>query len=275
VTSAERIAWLDEVAGRLPPFPRVVLELLDRLRDEHAPLEPLARLARNDPAISAAVLAAANRMRRLRGMPDLRDTYAAAMHLGTDKLRAIIVGVGMNRFLDFGRAETFFFEHSLAVAVIAHELAQLAGEPPEVAYVAGILHDIGQLAFLVADGPAYREVLHLAAASGQLLVHEADTFGLDHSRAGALLAASWALPAEIVQAIEAHHESLMSGEQRLPALVNVAETLARGLDLPPSPTNRVGTTNAEALALLGLNWAMPEMTDCIGRCRARFRHAAG
>ncbi|MBI2308924.1 MAG: HDOD domain-containing protein [Rhodocyclales bacterium] len=267
------VAWIDEAARRLPPFPRIVLDLLRLLRDENASLDALARIARNDPVISASVLTAANRMRRLRALPDLKDSYVAASCIGTDKLRAIVVAAGMNRFLAESAAETFFFGHSLAVAIVAHELATLCSVPAEEAYVAGVLHDIGQLAFFVADADGYREVLRRAASEGDLLRHERNHFGVDHCQAGVALAAIWELPPEIVQAIAAHHEAGGSFASKVQALVNVAETVARGLDLPPSPANRIDAVNAEALSSLGLHWNMSEVVDCLGRSQARFFHA--
>ena len=46
-----------KLAKNLPPFPAIVVQLLDMLRDESATFEVLARMARNDPVISANILA--------------------------------------------------------------------------------------------------------------------------------------------------------------------------------------------------------------------------
>lgn len=265
--------WVSQVAPRLPPFPRVVMELLPMLRDEKVSLEVLARVARNDPVISAVVLATANRMRRLRTLPDIKDPFVAATYVGLNKLRVIVITAGMNRFLRLTGAENFFFEHSLAVAIVANELAYLASVSPEDAYVAGILHDIGQLGFLMMNGEGYRPVLEQGSVQGNLLERERALFGIDHGEAGAKLASFWELPAEIVQAIAEHHQDHSDTPTRLSALLNLAETLTRGLDLPPSLKNRVTVANAWALEWLGLRWGMPEMRDCFGRAVARFRYA--
>lgn len=267
--------WIGEAVRRLPPFPRVVLDLLRLLRDDNASLDALARVARNDPVISASVLEAANRMRRLRALPDLRDSYVAASCIGTDKLRSIVVAVGMNRFLADSPAETFFFEHSLAVAIIAHELAARCGVPPEEGYVAGLVHDIGQLSFFVADPDGYREVLRQSVADGNLLQREQAFFGVDHCQAGVLLAEVWELPPEIVQAIAGHHDRQAGCKSKVQALIRVAEILARGLDLPPSPANRIVAADTEAMETLGLHWNRSDVLDCLGRSQARFWRALG
>ena len=88
-----------------------------------------------------------------------------------------------------------------------------------------------------------------------------------------MLGSHWQLPPVILQAIQGHHDTGGEWTNKLQAVVNLAETLTRAFDIPMSPHNRVLSLNAAALDYLGLNWAMPEMADLIGRCRARFAYA--
>ncbi|MDD5297537.1 MAG: HDOD domain-containing protein [Rhodocyclaceae bacterium] len=260
------------LARALPPFPKIVLELLDLLRKDQFSLDCLVRLARNDPVISANILANANHIRRLRIQSDLSDPFAAASLIGMNCIKGIVASVGMNQFLAGPGGDPFFFRHSLAVAVVAHELALLTGVSPEEAYVAGMLHDIGQLCFHVVDHLALAETSRRAAVDGRLIEHETAAFQTDHCRLGAELAEHWNLPEEIVSAIRTHHDGA-TVTSRLQATVCVADTLARALDLPPSPNNRVTCLNGAAVEALGLHWNSPEMADCFGRCRARARQA--
>ena len=78
------------IASRLPAFPRVVPELLDSLADDNFSVDDLVRTARNDSVIAAAILSAANGLRRLRAQPDTSDLFAAAALIGTQKLKQII-----------------------------------------------------------------------------------------------------------------------------------------------------------------------------------------
>ena len=267
-------ALIPDIATRLPAFPRVVPELLDCLQSDTISVDSLVHIARQDSVIAAAILSAANGLRRLRAQPDTADLFAAASLIGTNKLKQIIVRIGLNKLLSEGSGQAFFFEHSLAVAIVSQELAQLVpGVSQDEAYIAGILHDIGQLAYFVVDAEAYRRVRHQAIGDGQLLAHEAAAFGLDHAEVGRLLTSHWQLPTSILQAIGRHHETDGIWHSKLEAVINLAETLSRALDIPASPHNRVLSLNAAALDYLGLNWAMPEMADLIGRSRARFTYA--
>ena len=120
-------AQIPAIAERLPPFPRVVPELLDSLQSDTLSVDNLVRIARNDSVIAAAILSGANGLRRLRAQPDTADLFAAASLIGTNKLKQIIVKLGLNKLLSEGSGQAFFYEHSLAVAIVAQELAREAG----------------------------------------------------------------------------------------------------------------------------------------------------
>ena len=266
---------LQALADRLPSFPPVVLQLLDLLRADDATLDDLAQLARADAAISARILATANYVRRQRAQSDVRDLQAAAAQIGFNQLRNIVVRAGMNQFLEETRGVPFFFPHSQAVALIAEELARLTGVCPHTAYICGILHDVGQLGMQVLDARACAQLVAQAEGDADLLQQERAYFGLDHCQIGAQLATLWQLPPDMVQAIGNHHavNAVDAIDGPLLAVLYLAEVLARALDLPPSPRNRVRSINGAALGELNLVWDSADMRDCLGRCRARVRHA--
>ena len=262
------------LAKILPPFPRVVMQLLDMLRADDASLDALTRLARNDPVISSGILATANHLRRLHAQPDLHDPFIAASLIGVNQLRRIVVTSAMNKFAAEEKGAEFLLNHSRAVAIVAQELAMLCGVSPEKAYVAGILHDVGQLCFHIIDPLAFQDLYRQSAVDGKLIERETATFGVDHARIGSELAEYWALPADFVSAIRDHHNDTVV-TSNLQAVINVAESLTRALDIPASPKNRLTMLNAPAVAALGITWDSEEMLDCFGRCRARFRQAMG
>lgn len=263
------MAEVPKLAEALPPFPGIVLQLLDRMHDEESSLDALVRLARNDPVITSHILSNANHIRRLRVQSDLADPFAAASLIGVNRLRGIVVAAGMNQFLENGKGGAFLCRHSQAVAIVAQELAALCGVSTEMAYVAGILHDIGQLCFHILDEQAFKDAYEQSSIDGKLLEREVDIFGLDHCRIGALIAEHWNLPEEFVSTVLTHHDEA-TVTSRLQATICLAESLARALDIPPSQKNRVTKINVPALETLGLRWNSPEMLDCFGRCHARF-----
>lgn len=263
-----------KLAKILPPFPRVVMQLLDMMHADDVSLEVLSRLARNDPVISSGILATANHLRRLHAQSDLHDPFVAASLIGINQVRRIVVTAAMNKFAAEEKGADFLLNHSRAVAIVAQELAMLCGVSPEKAYVAGILHDVGQLCFHILDPLAFQEIYRQSAVDGKLLEREAATFGVDHALIGCALAEHWELPADFVSAIREHHNDTVV-TSNLQAVINVAESITRALDIPASPKNRLTKLNGPAVAALGIIWDSDEMLDCFGRCRARFRQAIG
>ncbi|QDX82366.1 hypothetical protein B9N43_14650 [Denitratisoma sp. DHT3] len=270
LTPQNLAAEVARLAQDLPPFPKVVMRLLDMLQDDNTSLEALAHLASHDAVILSGLLAKANQIRHINAQPDVHDPFVAASLIGFDQVRSIVATAGMHKFLAEEKGATFLFLHSRAVAIVAQELATMCGISSEKAYVASILHDIGQLCLHILDPGAFEEIYQQSAIDGRLVEREAAVFGQDHTEIGAALARHWQLPEDFVEAIRAHHDDDGVTGSPLQAVVNVAESLVRALDIPPSPKNRLTRLNSRAVAALGIDWHSQEMSDCFGRCRARF-----
>jgi putative nucleotidyltransferase with HDIG domain len=263
-----------EIAKILPPFPKVVMQVLDLASTEDVSLDVLIGFARNDPVILSGILATSNRLRRINAQTDIHDPFIAASLIGINQVRRIVVTAAMNKFSEEEKGAQFLLNHSRAVAIVAQELAGLCGVSSEKAYVAGILHDVGQLCFLIMDPVAFQEVYRQSAIDGSLLEREAATFGVDHAQIGGKLAEHWSLPEDFVSAILTHHDDSVV-TSKLQAVVNIAESLTRALDIPQSQKNRLTKLNARAVAALEISWDSQAMLDCFGRCRARFCQSMG
>lgn len=265
-------ASVARLAKTLPPFPTVVMQFLDMARDEDLSFDVLIRFARNDPVILSGILSGANRLRHINAQPDIHDPFIAASLIGLNQVRRIVVTAALNKFAAADKGARFLLDHSRAVAIVAQELAALCGVSPEKAYVAGILHDIGQLCFHILDPLAFQNVYRQSATDGKLIEREVAVFGVDHTQIGSALAEHWELPEDFVSAILTHHDDTIV-TSKLQAVVNLAESLSRALDIPSSPKNRLTKLNGPAVEALGITWNSEEMLDCFGRCRARFRLA--
>lgn len=262
-----------ELAPRLPPFPPVVRQIFDLLDDDNASLEMLVRAARNDGVIAAGILSCANRMRRTHRQADLDDPFVATSIIGINQVRRILTVAARNNFASDDQDAIFLLNHSRAVAIVAQELAFVCGVSPELAHMAGILLDIGQLALFTLDREKFVALQRSCDDDEQMLAREQEAFGVHHATLGAALASHWMLPRTFVHAIERHHEE-PSANDRLQAVLCLAESLTRALDIPPSPKHKLHRLNGHAQALLGIDWSSPAMHDLIGRCWSRYRHAA-
>ncbi len=227
----------------LPPFPGVALQLLSLLDNPDVPLAKIVELLRVDPALSAEVLRVANSA--LYGFVQRIDTVKhAVVVLGSENVKRLALTVALNKFsttfLRYKDLRTCW-DHVMASAMIAEELAVQLGVSKDRAYTAGLLHDVGRLAMLVCYPQEYGNLLFVARAERfDQLVCERELFDLDHCAAGRWLAEHWNLPADFALAIAEHHGA-GPAEGELTPLVRAACRLAdclgfSVLEMPPAET---------------------------------------
>ena len=106
-----------------------------------------------------------------------------------------------------------FLAFGLPAEVVAKlkqvNLAHRLNLDPEQCYIAGLLHDIGKVALALAHRPFYQLVSEVMdQRNGKVpmaVVEEEVANGLNHPRAGAVLAARWGFDGDLSRVIEFHH----------------------------------------------------------------------
>lgn len=224
----------------LPPFPAVALQLMTLLDDADAPIKKIVSLLRIDPALSAEILRVSNSA--LYGLSRRIDNVShAVVVLGTEVVKRLALTVALGRFSrSFMRVHGLrvCWDHSVACALIAEELAQAMNQPKDRAYTAGLLHDIGRLALLACYPVEYNNLFVVARENDfDELECEWELFDVDHCAAGAWLARHWNLPEDFVEAISQHHRSEPI-DASLVSIVTAAHDVANRigfhvLDVPP------------------------------------------
>ena len=201
---------------RLPPFPQVALRVLQLVRSEHVPLHVLADLIGSDPAFASELLTVANSALYAPRFPASGILQAIAV-LGANHLQGMCIAVGARAYL--GRSLRYpalrrVWQHNLACAVIARELAAATTVDADDAYTAGILHDVGRFALASLQTVEYAHLLDQHQGnSASLLDEERRLFGWDHCEAGQRLIAGWSLPAEFDAVTRDHHSAPCGPEQ--------------------------------------------------------------
>jgi HD-like signal output (HDOD) protein/nitrogen-specific signal transduction histidine kinase len=196
---------------RLPALPQVLLKLLALCRQEDSGLDDIAHLIGQEPAMSARLLTltcAANH----HGRQPPRGLLQALMQLGLDTTRTAVIGESIqqvfsgligNQEFDLGP----FWHHSLGSAILAKRLARAANYPhEEEAYLAGLMHDVGELAMVAVFPAEYRRAIAESHDDTWLSRWEDVVFGFTHAEVGAWLATRWELDSFMVDALLYHHE---------------------------------------------------------------------
>ena len=221
----------------LPPFHPVATEVLRLFSSgEEAELEEVAGIMGSDPAFASEMLQTANSpLFALHS--EVHSIRHALVVIGLERTKALAIRTAMQIYLKDAfdhPVKHLCWSHSLACAEIAKIMAGLCGrDSSEHAYTAGLLHDIGRVAFLKAFPADYIPLLEKPrAGAGAMIAAEIQTFGFDHCHAVDELCALWNVPATIREIAERHHEPLSGQENSLLNLVRISCRIADSLGFP-------------------------------------------
>lgn len=237
----------------LPTLPVIATRLLALTASDEAETREVIELVSADPSLTAKVLS-------LCGSADKglhQDTLTidrAVLLLGFSAIRNAVLSVKVFEMFGQGgepgprtaggerasKDDAFdraaFWSHSLAVAVLAEQIAAGHGHDkrldPSEAFVCGLLHDIGKLALHHVLPRSFARVVELADLNhGNIAEFERRIVGLDHHTAGKRLAEQWRLPHRLQDVIWLHGSSPQTMPQlehrHLISLVSLADLIAR------------------------------------------------
>lgn len=243
--------------GDLPSPPAVVMELLSTIEREDADIAELARKVATDQALTAKTLRLANSS--LYCLPVKVTTIQQAItFLGFQTTRNLITAAALTGcFPDracAGFNDKAFWRHAIGVAACARVLALHLHLNEDVAFTAGLLHDIGRLVLVTLQPQHYAEVIaRRSADDGTLLDAERALLEVDHVQAGMALARHWQFSDKMCQALAWHHAPETPGAGSLAMIVHVADAVAHALDLAGEENELVPPLSPAAWNALGLD----------------------
>jgi len=240
----------------LPPFPPVAAKVITLLADDSVSFREVADTLNTDATLSAEVLRLANSP-LFSARSEISSVVQALSFLGIGRLTGLMLTLSMSKVLKRARSSQIirrFWRHNLASALAAKEFAHSFGMDANQAYNAGLFHDVGRLAFLVAE-PALYETL--VGRGGDVQQLEREQFGADHSEAGACLLERWKLPQVFADVARHHHAPAPEGGELI-MLVNASCVIANRLGFS------VAVSEVDELELAGNDKLALSIADTIG-----------
>jgi putative nucleotidyltransferase with HDIG domain len=245
IGQCEKLPVLDNALRR-------VLELADR---DEVTLGELVTAVEQDPGLTANILRFANSSAVPTVMP-IRSMRQAVTFVGRQGLKRLALDSVAYRFFERasgngGSSRGQMHLHAVLVSRLAVACADFAGIPSDGAHLAGLLHDCGKLVMPVAFGEEPLDQLSVRTPSGADRARaERETLGVDHATAGALLAQTSGVDAEVVRAIDWHHggDHGLACPDRVTACVQLADAVAHATAGAPLDQELCEA----ALAVLGL-----------------------
>lgn len=192
--------------GALPSAPRSFTAITEAFNSPDVSLDDVASLIEQDPGSAAKLLQLVNSafFGIARNITQVREAVA---YLGLTKARDVVLAADVVEMFRSGppclaKIAQSVNDRSLVVAAAAREIAprRFAND----AFVAGILHDIGQLALASAASDRYLAIWHEDLSDADLCEAELSTLGATHADLGAHLLRLWGLPFPLVEAVARH-----------------------------------------------------------------------
>jgi HD-like signal output (HDOD) protein len=225
---------------RPPPLPTIALELQTLASREDAGVEEVIRLLEKDEMLAGSVVRlVATPMYAGRGpVRSLRD---AVIRLGVRTVRDAVFESALKRGVfdlpEYKETIEHIGRHSRATAHIARFVCRHARINEDIAFLCGLLHDIGFAALLFSAARA-----KLGPPLAEMWT-EIDSL---HEQGSKLVTKLWGLPPDISTIVGAHHHVHTGATSRMAAVITVSDYLTSifGLSI-------VGPLDGEGLPVPG------------------------
>ncbi|MDO9269497.1 MAG: HDOD domain-containing protein [Methylobacter sp.] len=187
----------------LPSMPVLLTEALQQI-DGKQGLTVLVDKISQDPFMTIRILRIVNSS--FYGMSrEIGSLREAIVLLGFNRIRDMLISICFSKILparhkDFNYHQ--LWHHSVAVAECSRQFAGLSGISPDIAFTAGLLHDIGRLAIVALFPDEFSQLINEPDPS--LMETERRLLGFDNVEMGGKAAQYWNLPVAIQEAIEQH-----------------------------------------------------------------------
>ena len=232
---AKRLIEKIRASGKLPSPIGAAMRVLDMSRDEDVTLVQIADVISTDPALASRILRFANSP--FSGVSrEVGSIRHAVMMLGVRTVTMLSLGFSLvsDRTSECaGFDYNQFWHSSLGCATFSEGLARAKSQvAPDEAFTAGLLANIGQLAFASACPREYSEVIREADGDvGALLDGERSALGGAHMELSASLLEEWGLPLGMCEAVRSFRSTPDNVEQAsaLQGILYVADELCRRL----------------------------------------------
>jgi HD-like signal output (HDOD) protein/nitrogen-specific signal transduction histidine kinase len=243
----------------LPSPPAILIQLIDSCNDPHVSFESLSKIIQQDVAVTSQVMAAANSP-FYRQWNEFSSLHHMLVVLGINSVRTIAINSAVQHYFSklssaIGQSLDLIWCKSLLCACLCRELAELAAyKLPEEAYLAGLLHRLGQLTLLQKDAQGYQKIIDANPQIDKQLKQELKQYGANYPSLGSQMLEQWQLQSFLADALRYQHEPAerILDSSPLVKLVNLGCQLALG-DSKPSDA---ALTQADSL--FGLNQSVIE-----------------
>ena len=193
-----------------PVLPMTVTRLMQVTTDPGCSVKDVVETIHSDQSLCLTVLKIANSV--LFGRPQKVDSLKmAVVILGFNEVQRIALTKALiNSFSKLARQHKPFIDrfwtHSFTCGMAARIIAEDQHIVPEIAFMGGLIHDIGKLILLQTFAEDYNPERWMAELSNErILYEELQMFSFTHDMLGGQLLKKWFFPENLITAVAYHH----------------------------------------------------------------------
>ena len=249
-----------EAVNDMPALPHVVLKVMELTEDPNSTAQDINAVLNQDQGMTTKVLRMANSA--FYGFPRRIATVTdATLFLGFKTVRSIVMAASVSDILSkemegYALAPGELWRHSQCVAMAARQIAKRNKSAlADVAYTAGLLHDIGKVILNNTVKESYHEVVEMAYEQNiPFMDAENEVLGFNHAMIGSKLAEKWNLPPELVEAIAYHHNPEKAQvNKNITAIFHVADAVCMAMGIGIGIDGMLYPFSEQAMKLIDLN----------------------
>jgi len=223
--------------SQLVSLPTVCIKVNEMVDDKTCSSADIGDVISHDVSLSARLLKIANSS--FYGFPAKIETISRAITIiGDVELRALVLATAaIETFKNIpidAVSMNSFWKHSLHCAIVSRLIAsKVIKHQSEQLFVAGLLHDIGQLVLCQKHPKLETDALVNAALNNRdIHEEEAAIFGFDHALLGGELLSEWGLPTSLVEPVKYHHHPNLAAYYLYEtSIVHIANIVAKNAQL--------------------------------------------
>jgi putative nucleotidyltransferase with HDIG domain len=253
-------AILDKVEY-LPPLPRQVPQLLELLGKEEVDADEVVTLIAFDPTLTTNVMRLCNSVHFGSSRP-VTDLQEAVLRLGFNEVYQLVLILSTVDTLtpaqeSYGFETADLWKHSVITALAAKTMAKDRGDDDNMAFTAGLLHDVGKVVLAHALKDTYKKLLDdVQQSQMSMLEAEKKFLGVQHAEVGGRILARWKFSAHLVAGVWFHHEPILAQPyEKLAAYMYLANMVAYFMGFGYGYLPFAFRGRADALQILGMDAA--------------------
>jgi putative nucleotidyltransferase with HDIG domain len=220
----------------LPVIPEVARKIMSMAEDKlDISFKELENIIIVDPGLTAKILKVANSALYAR-QREIKSLQMAITLLGFKNIKSLVMLVTASNAFSKHKNSVFyqtFWKHSVISAFLSKHIAMRINqsENAEEYFLAGLLHDIGQVALFHSDAAKYENLIKTVEEENKVLeTEEEELYQINHKDLGGSILQKWFFPDQYVDVAKEHKSSnITSVHKQMISVISIADIISESL----------------------------------------------